>query len=81
MTKVIWQQTPEGASKGQTLLQMWFAGVHTDIGGGYAEHDLSDISLTWMIAHTQALLAYDNEYLAKISTSPTAAYGALPPHK
>ena len=29
--------------------QVWFAGVHSDIGGGYKETGLSDISLQWMI--------------------------------
>ena len=29
--------------------QVWFAGVHSDVGGGYAEVGLSDITLQWMI--------------------------------
>ena len=33
----------------QTMKQVWFCGMHTDVGGGYAEHGLSDISLEWMI--------------------------------
>ncbi|NOX70652.1 MAG: DUF2235 domain-containing protein [Gammaproteobacteria bacterium] len=32
----------------QTLDQVWFCGVHTDIGGGYPEQGLSDIALEWM---------------------------------
>ena len=31
------------------MKQVWFCGVHTDVGGGYAEEDLSNISLKWMI--------------------------------
>jgi uncharacterized protein (DUF2235 family) len=33
------------------LDQIWFAGVHSDIGGGYAENEsrLSDITLEWMV--------------------------------
>ena len=33
------------------LEQIWFAGVHSDIGGGYAENEsrLSDIALEWMV--------------------------------
>jgi hypothetical protein len=32
--------------------QVWFSGVHADIGGGYEENEsrLSDISLRWMLA-------------------------------
>ena len=29
--------------------QVWFAGSHGDVGGGYAEAGLSDIALKWMI--------------------------------
>ena len=33
------------------LDQIWFAGVHSDIGGGYAENEsrLSEITLEWMV--------------------------------
>jgi hypothetical protein len=32
--------------------QVWFSGVHADIGGGYEENEsrLSDIALSWMLA-------------------------------
>lgn len=33
----------------QTMKQVWFCGMHTDVGGGYAEQQLSDIPLIWMI--------------------------------
>jgi uncharacterized protein (DUF2235 family) len=32
----------------QTVEQVWFAGVHSDVGGGYPEPDLSDIPLRWL---------------------------------
>jgi uncharacterized protein (DUF2235 family) len=40
-----------GPELGQDLKQVWFAGVHSDIGGGYAEEEsgLSKITLEWMI--------------------------------
>ena len=34
----------------QTLEQVWFPGMHTDVGGGYAEQQLSDLALEWMIS-------------------------------
>ncbi|KAJ1576588.1 hypothetical protein NDA11_001162 [Ustilago hordei] len=34
----------------QVLKQCWFQGVHTDCGGGYRYHGLSDITLIWMIS-------------------------------
>jgi uncharacterized protein (DUF2235 family) len=35
----------------QDVQQVWFAGVHSDVGGGYAEEEsgLSKISLQWML--------------------------------
>ncbi|MBI4118585.1 MAG: DUF2235 domain-containing protein [Parcubacteria group bacterium] len=32
----------------QTIKQVWFCGMHTDVGGGYDEQELSDIPLVWM---------------------------------
>ncbi len=44
----------------QTTKQVWFCGMHTDIGGGYQKHGLSDIALEWMILQAQkhGLLIY-----------------------
>ncbi len=41
--------SPAALAAGNTLQQLWFAGVHSDVGGGYAETGLSDITLAWMI--------------------------------
>jgi uncharacterized protein (DUF2235 family) len=32
----------------QSVHQVWFTGMHTDVGGGYREHGLSDIALVWL---------------------------------
>ena len=29
-------------------IQVWFAGAHSDVGGGYERHETADISLFWM---------------------------------
>jgi hypothetical protein len=45
--------------KGETpppnVEQTWFAGVHSNVGGGYPDKGLSDLALTWMIARTRGL--------------------------
>jgi uncharacterized protein (DUF2235 family) len=33
--------------------QVWFAGVHSNVGGGYPNHGLSDLALAWMMAQVQ----------------------------
>ncbi len=39
---------------GQTVQQVWFSGVHTEVGGGSRDASLSDIALLWMVARAQA---------------------------
>jgi len=34
--------------------QMWFAGAHADVGGGYRTRDLADIPLVWMALKAEA---------------------------
>ena len=49
----LWTQTAAGKAKGQELKQVWFAGVHSVVGGGYGEHGMSDITLAWMAARSR----------------------------
>ncbi len=37
-----------GLAKGN-LREMWFVGVHSDVGGQFEEHKLSDIALKWIV--------------------------------
>jgi uncharacterized protein (DUF2235 family) len=48
---------PKGKAfrQGQVVEQTWFAGVHENVGGGYADARLSDIALIWMVARAMAL--------------------------
>ena len=34
--------------------QVWFAGVHSNVGGGYPRTGLSDVALLWMLAKAEA---------------------------
>ena len=47
----LWTSAP---APEQTLEQVYFPGVHADIGGGYQESELSNISLAWMIDKAQS---------------------------
>jgi hypothetical protein len=42
---------------GHSIKQVWFAGVHSDVGGGYteAESGLSNIALEWMLCEAASL--------------------------
>jgi uncharacterized protein (DUF2235 family) len=43
---VLWSNLPK---EGQKVGQIWFPGVHTDVGGGYEERGLGNGSLQWMM--------------------------------
>lgn len=43
----LWDERNRG--EGQTLEQVWFAGVHSDVGGYHPERGLANISLHWML--------------------------------
>ncbi len=47
---------PDGSPRAndKQVTQVWFVGAHSDVGGGYAEHDLSDITLGWMMKNAIA---------------------------
>lgn len=64
----LWHQQPGTAD--QVLEQVWFTGVHCDIGGGYDETALSDIALLWMVARAK-------EYGLKFDDTTLSAAGPL----
>lgn len=56
----IWEQRT-----GQKMLQqVWFAGVHSNVGGGYLDSGLSDIAFVWMLNRAREHgLTFDSNYL------------------
>jgi uncharacterized protein (DUF2235 family) len=55
----LWQYKPK---EGQTVEQVWFPGVHSNVGGGYPDRGISDISLEWMIKKAKdAGLVFDEK--------------------
>lgn len=59
------------ASPGQDVQQLWFAGVHSDVGGGYPENQngLANIALRWMLdeAHGAGLLLDEARVAAELA--------------
>lgn len=53
------------ATPDQVVEQVWFAGAHSNIGGGYPDATLSDQAFLWMVDKARALLAFDEDYLAR----------------
>ena len=53
------------------LKQVWFAGVHSDVGGGYPETGLSDIALKWMIDEAEGCgLGFEAGMVAQLKPDP-----------
>jgi len=51
---LLWNETyPEGR-KVPEIEQVWFPGVHSDVGGGYPESELALLSLDWMMSRVEA---------------------------
>lgn len=42
-------KTSDGRVDTSRLKQVWFAGAHSDVGGGYPDSQLSGVSLNWML--------------------------------
>ena len=72
---------PQVPTPEQELLQVWFSGAHSDIGGSYAESDLATITLWWMVSCVQDTLAFDSGYLKRTLTATHAPWGQYKPHK
>jgi uncharacterized protein (DUF2235 family) len=63
----LFEQGPTGQQNGQELEQSWFAGVHSNVGGGYEDTGLSDVTLYWMAMRAeQCGLALDPAWANRI---------------
>ena len=69
----LWKE--ENIEENQTVEQVWFAGVHSDVGGWYKERGLSDIALAWMLTHAKrAGLRVDDSFFRELKASPEKAH-------
>ncbi len=67
----IWSQQADAG--GQRLEQVWFAGVHSDVGGGYADPALAEIALLWMVDRARACgLAFEAEAFSRLPSGDAA---------
>lgn len=76
-------KTEQSDSLSTDVKQVWFAGVHSDIGGGYpkAESGLSSFSLEWMLKEASIaglLLDPSQTAVAAISASGSAGLFSQP---
>ncbi len=69
----LWAPQP-AAPQRQCIQQLWFSGVHSDVGGGYRQHVLSDIASLWMVERaSECGLGFDADAIAEIHSGGDAA--------
>lgn len=62
-----------GHHPGQTLEQRWFPGVHSNVGGGYVEDGLANVSFRWLLREAERHgLATDPQYTKYYRPYPQA---------
>lgn len=70
----LWQVDADSDDDLDRVRQVWFEGVHSDVGGGYAETGLSDTTLLWMAGEANRRgLVFDEGLLAAYVASGASA--------
>jgi len=62
-----WNKPPEGSS--QRLSQCWFAGNHSDVGGGNKDMTLANIALAWVVGQLTNKIQFNHSNLWAITTT------------
>lgn len=71
----LWDEA--GLEPHQKVKQVWFTGIHSNVGGGYADTGLSDNALLWMVEQAkQHGLQFSDAYLTRSAQSDTF-YGEI----
>ena len=72
----IWE-TPDGRTD-LVLKQTWFPGAHSNIGGGYPDTMMADITLAWMVSQLMEnnILAFDLDYIRWLWDENIKQYGS-----
>jgi uncharacterized protein (DUF2235 family) len=61
----------------EALTQVWFAGVHANVGGGYPDDGLSSVSLKWVIGEAKKAGLTFSDTAVKTIEAAEAPYGRL----
>ena len=63
---LLWDQSIPSENKNQKIEQVWFAGAHSNVGGGYPKQGMSLVPLDWLMERAKAanlrFIAEEREY-------------------
>ncbi|KAF7511361.1 hypothetical protein GJ744_004926 [Endocarpon pusillum] len=59
----LWEK-PRGSTT--NLKQVWFPGVHSNVGGGYDDADLANITLAWMMSRMEPFIDFRPDYMMQL---------------
>ncbi|MFF0490792.1 DUF2235 domain-containing protein [Nocardia sp. NPDC004068] len=77
----LWEVTEAEQRDPERVKQVWFKGVHTDIGGGYPDSRLSDVTLRWMVGEAELQgLDFDRDRLEQLISRSQVFDNAVVPH-
>ncbi len=76
------EDQPKGWVVDERISQVWFAGAHSNVGGGYANDGLSFIPLQWMIENAEdAGLKFNKAMVAEFTRSQDISAPIYDPRK
>ncbi|KAI6141601.1 hypothetical protein BKA82DRAFT_4200294 [Pisolithus tinctorius] len=81
----LWETPADGLPANQILkqgsiLQVWFPGAHSDVGGGYKKQHLSDLALFWMVGEIKSFIEIDTDLIVKGMHPRADPWGTSQPH-
>ncbi len=74
----LWKSSGQSdLAQGQTIKQVWFAGMHSDVGGGYAKDQLALTPLLWMLKEAKTRGLRLNEDLVEQWRKEASPWGMM----
>jgi uncharacterized protein (DUF2235 family) len=71
------QLVDENRVKEGRLAQVWFTGMHADVGGGYPDESLSYISLLWMLEEAEKVGLRTLKVVKDVFVALASSYGPI----
>lgn len=67
----VWEKMPGNQTR---LRQVWFPGVHGNVGGGYDDQEIANITLAWMMSQIREFVDMNLDYVLDQQDATEAYY-------